>query len=83
MYKSIKPATFIFHLFVPLEVALNRNRLRVKFGKETEQELTERFLLNSDAKFIGDNYHKIDASPPLESVLKQIIRELWFSRDWK
>ena len=83
LYKSIKPATFIFHLFVPLEVALNRNRLRVKFGKETEQELTERFLLNSDAKFIGDNYHKIDASPPLESVLKQIIRELWFSRDWK
>lgn len=83
LYKSIKPAMFIFHLFVPLEVALNRNRLRVKFGKESEQELTERFLLNSDAKFLGDNYNMIDASPPLETVLKQIIRGLWFSREWK
>jgi len=82
LYRSIKLAKFIFHLSVPLEVAIDRNRLRVKFGKETEEELAERFHLNSHAKFLGENYFKIDATPPFETVLKQITRELWFSGDW-
>lgn len=82
LYRSIKLAKFIFHLSVPLEVAINRNRLRVKFGKETEEELAERFLVNSDAKFLGENYRKIDASPPFQTVLNQIMRELWLSGDW-
>lgn len=82
LYRSIQPANFIFQLSVPLEIAIERNRLRVKFGKETEDELKERFLLNSDAKFIGHNCHVIDASPSFESVLRPIIKGLWFSEDW-
>jgi len=82
LYRSIKPANFIFQLSVPLEVAIKRNNLREKFGKETEEELKERFLLNSDVKFLGKNYCVLDASPPFQTVLQKITRELWFSKDW-
>lgn len=82
LYKSINPAEFIFQLSVPLDVAIHRNRLRAKYGKETEDELRERFALNSGVKFLGKNYHHIDATPPFDFVLKQVIDELWNSDDW-
>ena len=62
LYKSIRKAKLIFQLSVPLEVAIDRNNLRNKFGKETENELIRRFSLNSDAKFLGENNYNIDAT---------------------
>ena len=38
-YTTMQSADQLFHLSVPLEVALERNAKRTKFGKETEAEL--------------------------------------------
>ena len=83
LYQSIKKAHIIFHLFVPLEVAIDRNNKRNKFGKETIEELKERFLVNAEARFLGKSYHIIDSSVAFESVLTQVIHKIWHSKAWK
>ena len=82
LYSSIKEAKFIFQLSVPLEVAIHRNNMREKFGKETEDELRERFIVNSDAQFLGENYNMIDASVSFDRVLKEVTDQLWHSKNW-
>ena len=66
LYRSIKKAKFIYQLSVPLEVAIYRNNKREKFGKETENELRERFSLNSNIRFLGESHNIIDASISFE-----------------
>ena len=82
LYRSIKKAKFIFQLSVPLDVAIARNNLRVKFRKETDNELRERYLLNYEAKFLGENYYTIDASMSPKKVLEEVVNEVWFSKHW-
>ena len=82
LYSSIKQAKFIFQLSVPLEVAIHRNNMREKFGKETEDELRERFIVNSDAQFLGENYNMIDASVSFDRVLREVTDQLWHSKNW-
>ena len=50
-YNTIQSANQLFHLSVPIEVALERNDKRTKFGKETETELRARFYENQGVKF--------------------------------
>ena len=82
LYRSIQHAEFIFQLSVPLEVAILRNSLRTKFGKETEAEIKDRFAVNSGAKFLGESYHIVDATPSSEKVYNRVADELWHSEDW-
>ena len=79
----MKPASLIFHLSVPLEIAIKRNQLRNKFGKETEEELRTRYLINSKARFLGKNYADIDSSIPFEKVLQLVTKLTWNSKAWK
>ena len=83
IYRSIQPASLIFHLSVPLEIAIKRNQLRNKFGKETEEELRTRYLINSKARFLGKNYVDVDASIPFEKVLQLVTKLTWNSEVWK
>ena len=82
LYRSIKPANIIFQLSVPLEIAIDRNNKREKIGKETEDELRERFALNSDAVFLADNYNFIDATVSFDNVFCQVTDAIWFSEAW-
>jgi thymidylate kinase len=82
LYRSIKPANIIFQLSVPLEIAIDRNNKREKIGKETEDELRERFALNSDAVFLADNYKFIDATVSFDNVFCQVTDAIWFSEAW-
>jgi hypothetical protein len=68
---------------VPLEIAIKRNQLRNKFGKETEEELRTRYLINSKARFLGKNYTYVDASPPFDKVLQVVTELTWNSKTWK
>ena len=79
LYMSIKPANIIFQLSVPIEVAIDRNNKRDKTDKETDDELRQRFLLNSDAKFLGDSYKNIDATPSFKDVFQQVAESIWHS----
>tara|TARA_Y100001936_G_C15764860_1_gene503143 strand:- start:400 stop:720 length:321 start_codon:yes stop_codon:yes gene_type:complete len=77
LYKSINPAKAIFHLTVPLEVSIERNDNRVKFGKETNEELRQRFAQNEDATFLAEQYNFIDATLPFEEVLSAVSLSIW------
>lgn len=82
IYKSIKPADLIYHLSVTVEIAIERNNKREKIGKETEYELRERFMINSDAVFLADTYHFIDASVSFNKVLTTVTTAIWHSKEW-
>ncbi len=77
IYNSISSADMILHLKVPLEIAQQRNRLREKVGKETDEELEERYEQNSDATFLGHNYVYFDATHSKDKVLKEVVSAIW------
>lgn len=77
LYNSIKAAEIIFHLSVPLEVSIQRNNQREKFGKETDSEIRDRYVRNKDAVFLGKNYNFVDATPPFTEVLAQVSNSIW------
>jgi len=77
LYKLMKPANIIIQLSVPLEVAIDRNNRREKFGKETEDELRQRFDLNVDATFLAKYYYFIDATMPFKKVLSEVSGLIW------
>ena len=81
LYKSIKKADMIFHLSVPIEEAIKRNNKRDKFGKETDDELRERYQINSGITFSSDNYKFIDATVPFSNVLSEVIKDIWIFTD--
>lgn len=76
-YTTMQSADQLFHLSVPLEVALERNAKRTKFGKETEAELRIRFSENEGAQFLGERYFSIDSTTPFEEVKSEVISKLW------
>ena len=77
LYNSIKAAEIIFHLSVPLEVSIQRNNQREKFGKETDSEIRDRYVRNKDAVFLGKNYNFVDATPRFTEVLAQVSNSIW------
>ncbi|MFS1867041.1 hypothetical protein [Vibrio breoganii] len=77
LYQSILPCDLALHLFVPVEVAIERNRKRIKLGKETDNEIRARYLINSDLLFKSDNYCKIDATENIEKVRVSLIKTSW------
>ena len=76
----MQSADQLFHLSVPLEVALERNAKRTKFGKETEEELRIRFSENEGAQFLGERYFSIDSTKPFEGVKSEVISKLWSTK---
>lgn len=77
LYMSIKPADTILHLSVPLDEAIRRNNKREKFGKETEDEIRQRYNINSRVKFLSYDYNDIDATVSLEEVLFVATSLIW------
>ena len=63
-------------------VAANK-LLREKADKETEDELRERFLLNSDAKFLAEDCIGVDATVSFKEVLLQVSNKVWLSGNGK
>ena len=77
IYISIKPADSIFHLSVPLKEAIRRNNKRIKFGKESDDEIHERYKVNTGVRFLSNNYNNIDATFSFEKVLSLITNLVW------
>ena len=67
-YRSIKPVDILFNLQAPLEVAIERNDMRDKLGKESTEELRERFSINSGVSFLSDKTIDIDATKSIKNV---------------
>jgi thymidylate kinase len=76
-YKSISPCDLACHLSVPLEIAIVRNQERNKSGKETDNEIRARYLVNSDLTFNTNEYQLFDATLPMNNLHEKLIRRIW------
>ena len=77
LYQSILPCDLALHLSVPVEVSIERNRERVKAGKETDNEIRARYHVNSNLNFKADRYCKIDATENLKDIRSTLIKLTW------
>ena len=69
------PADLLFKFNVDIENALQRNRKRVKKGKETDEEIKTRFKLNHSLDYRAVSFIEIDANNQMEQV-HQLLRKL-------
>ena len=76
-YRSIKPVDILFNLQAPLEVAIERNDMRDKLGKESTEELRERFSINSGVSFLSDKTIDIDATKSIENVFAMLKKNVY------
>ena len=76
-YNSIPPCDIVCHLSVPVEVAVHRNKERTKSGKETDNEIRARYLVNSDITFNTNEYHLFDATIPMKNLHEKLINRIW------
>ncbi|MCP4118775.1 MAG: hypothetical protein GY737_25945 [Desulfobacteraceae bacterium] len=77
MYKRIPKPDIVFNLQVPIEIALERNRERIKSGKETDTELRCRYAENSNLTYDAHEFYEVDTTCSLSSVIKVLLTEIW------
>lgn len=77
IYRDMPRPSIVVKLSVPIDVAISRNRNRVKPGKETESYLRERHKQPSQRSYGAMAEFSIDTSPPLEETLRAIKTEVW------
>ncbi|UCH82337.1 MAG: hypothetical protein JSW20_06800 [Nitrospiraceae bacterium] len=77
LYNAMPVPDAIFNLSIPFDVALQRNRSRVKYGKETDAQLHKRYIDNSGLLYEARYFETIDASQDLQTLLRELRRKAW------
>ncbi len=77
IYSSIPPPTLVVQLSVALEVALERNRVRIKDRKESDQYVKHRHANQAVPSFPNAETLSIDTSGDLEPLLDRVKRAVW------
>jgi thymidylate kinase len=77
LYRAMPLPDAIFNLKVPLESALVRNRERQKKDKESDAELRQRYLENSDLNYATRHFEVIDATRDFPVVFREIGQKIW------
>ncbi len=76
-YSRMPLVDVCFFLELPLEVALERNRLRVKEGKETDEEIVARFNQNQHNSPLSCKIVTFDNGGEFSVNLKQLLAMIW------
>lgn len=76
-YDKIGDPHLILHLEVPINVALKRNRDRVKLDKESDDDLKLRYSLNQNLNYSADNYYLINSNKDFNIVVDEIKTKIW------
>nr|MBF4386030.1 hypothetical protein [Vibrio anguillarum] len=80
-YEAIPASNFSVKLNIPVETAVYRNSIRVKPGKETDNEIRARYLVNSDFKPKTLELLDIDASQCIDAVRDEIVNIIFKELD--
>lgn len=64
---------------VPIEVSLERNKNRVKEGKETDDEIRERYRINSNLTYKAYNVIEVDMDREKSECMKDVCSLIWHS----
>jgi thymidylate kinase len=67
----------LFSLTVPIEVAVERNRTRIKEGKESEEFIRIRHKENQNLKYIAKHLYKVDTDVPYEIEIREMKSIIW------
>lgn len=77
IYRSIPPPTVVVELSVSVEVALERNRVRVKDRKESDQYVKHRHANQAVPAFLNAETLRVDTSGELEPLLTRVVGSVW------
>jgi len=77
LYSKMPIPDILFTLTVPIEVAVERNRTRIKEGKESEEFIRVRHKENRDLEYMAKYIYKIDTDVPYEMELREIKAKIW------
>jgi len=77
LYSNMPRPDILFFLTVPVEVAVERNRTRIKEGKESEEFIRIRHKENQNLEYIAKYLYKIDTNVPYEMELREIKSKIW------
>ena len=76
-YANMPQADICYFFVVPVEVAIERNRSRIKENKETENQISARFLGNLDYKPMARKTIRFENSGELSVKLKELLDDVW------
>jgi thymidylate kinase len=77
LYLSILPCDSLYYLSVPVDVAIERNANRDKVGKETDNEIRARYIVNDKLEYQVDSFTCVDATIPLEELHAYLKKDCW------
>jgi thymidylate kinase len=79
-YRQIAQPDMVLQLRVSVETAIQRNRDRIKVGKETDVYLASRHSHNKDWQRAGTRcIHNIDTEQSLEDTILSVKKAIWES----
>lgn len=77
IYRSIPPPALVIELSVDVEVALQRNRVRVKDRKESDQYVRHRHVNQAVPEFAAAATARVDTSGDLTQLAKRVLQLVW------
>jgi len=77
LYSQMPVPDILFVLTVPVEVAVERNKKRIKEGKESEEFIRIRHKENQNLEYIAKNLYTIDTNVPYEMELREVKGRIW------
>ena len=77
IYDKMPIPDILFYLTVPVEVAVIRNRDRIKEGKESEEFIRVRHTQNRDLTYIAKYNYKIDTDQDYKDEIRDIKSKIW------
>jgi thymidylate kinase len=77
LYEAMPIPDGVYNLKIPFELALERNRARMKGHKETDAQMRKRYTKYSDLQYRAGHYEVIDASRELPILLKDMRSKIW------
>ena len=76
-YASMPQADICYFFVVPIEVATERNRSRIKENKETDEMISARFLGNLDYKPLAKKTIRFENSGEFSAKRKELLDNVW------
>lgn len=76
-YASMPQADICYFFVVPVDVATERNRLRIKENKETDEQISSRFYGNLDFKPLARKTIRFDNSGEFNQMRKEFFNSIW------
>jgi len=77
VYASIPQVDICYFFVVPIEVATERNRSRIKENKETDEQILARFHGNLDFKPLAKKTIRFENSGEFSAKRKELIDNVW------